>query len=63
MSCVKRPLRFVVPIIARTAPHHFDMRPHMADCLERLRVLVESSTSDPFVASEEANRIEARSYA
>ncbi len=60
---LERPLRFVVPIIARTAPHHLDMRPHMADCLDRLRSLVESSTSDPVASSEETNHIEARSYA
>jgi hemerythrin-like domain-containing protein len=51
---VKPPLRLFAPIIARTVPHHLDMRPHMADCLERLRVLVESSTSES---------IPARSYA
>src|SRR5262249_9092472 len=60
---LKRPLRGVVPIIARTAPHHFDMRPHMAECLERLRVLVESSVSDSAVAFEEADGVAARSYA
>jgi len=47
---VKAPLRFLVPIFARTVPHHFDMRPHMAECLERLRVLVESSTSESTLA-------------
>jgi len=51
---VKPPLGLLVPLLARTVPHHFDMRPHMADCLERLRVLVESSTSES---------IRARSYA
>jgi hemerythrin-like domain-containing protein len=40
---LKLPPRWFVPVIGRTAPHHFDMRPHMAECLERLRVLVESS--------------------
>jgi hemerythrin-like domain-containing protein/uncharacterized cupredoxin-like copper-binding protein len=44
----KLPLRVVRPIIGRTVPHHFDMRPHMAACLDRLRALVESrsTTSD-----------------
>ena len=51
---LKMPLRFVRSMIGRTAPHHFDMRPHMAECLEQLRVLVESSTSES---------IPARSYA